>query len=140
MENKTSLGCLSVVLFLSIGLNVFLLGCNNRRTFSDKDLVRQHPNIASNESEDIDLSELRKLANILGISEEKASMLSMDGLVSEMKIKIDDSTKYYGKILSEEEIKILSINLSDDPKILETVKEYNIFIKKLNGKKFIIIP
>lgn len=140
MENKTSLGCLSVILFLSIGLNVFLLGCNYRRTFSDKNLGRQHPNISSNESEDIDLSELRKLANMLGISEEKASMLSMDGLISEIKIKIEDSTKYHGKILSEEDFKILRINLSDDPKILETVKEYNSFINKLNGKKFIVLP
>ena len=140
MENKSSLGCLSLILLLSIGLNVFLLGCNDKRTFSVKDLDRQHSNIASNKRENIDLSELRKLANMLGISEEKTSMLSMDGLISEMKIKIDDSTKYHGKILSEEEIKILNINLTDDPKILETVKEYNIFINKLNGKKFIVLP
>ena len=140
MENKSSIGCLSVILFLSIGLNVFLLGCNNRINFTDKDLGRLHPNIASNKSENINLSELRKLANMLGISEEKTSALSMEGLISEMKIKVDDSTKYHGKILSDEEFKILSINLSDDPKILEIVKEYNIFINKINGKKIIVLP
>lgn len=141
MESKSSLGCLSVILLLSIGLNVFLLGCKDGRTFSIKDFSRQHPNIIPNEKENIDLSELRELAIMLGISEEKTSTLSMDGLVSEMKIKLDESTiKYSGKNLSEEDMRVVGIDLSDDPALLETVKEYNNFIRKLNGKKIIVLP
>lgn len=139
MANKSSVGCLSVVLLLSIGLNVFLLGCNGK-SFYNKDWDRQPSNANTNPSGYADLSELRQVAKSLGIPEEKTSALSMDGLVSEIKIKLDETTKYHGKVLSEEEMKVLSINLSDDPAILNTVKEYNSFVRKLNGKKIIVLP
>lgn len=139
MASKSGVGCLSVILLLSLGLNVFLLGCNGN-TFRDKDWNRQQSNPDTNPSGYVDLSELRQLANSLGIPEERTSTLSMNGLVSEIKIKLDETTKYHGKVLSEEEMKVLSINLSDDPAILNTVKEYNSFVRKLNGKKIIVLP
>jgi hypothetical protein len=139
MASKSGVGCLSVMLLLSIGLNVFLLGCNGK-TFHDNDWDRQPSNVSKNTGAYADLSELRQLANSLGIPEEKTSTLSMEGLVSEIKIKLDETTKYHGKVLSEEEMKVLSINLSDDPAILNTVKEYNSFVRKLNGKKIIVLP
>lgn len=139
MASKSGVGCLSVILLLSLGLNVFLLGCNGN-TFRDKDWNRQQSNPDTNPSGYVDLSELRQLANSLGIPEERTSTLSMNGLVSEIKIKLDETTKYHGKVLSEEEMKVLSINLSDDPAILNTVKEYNNFVRKLNGKKIIVLP
>ncbi len=140
MKSKSSLGCLSIILLLSIGLNVFLLGCKDGRTFSVKDIGRQPPIITPIDRENIDLTELRKLANMLGISEEKTSALSMEGLISEMKIKLDESIKYHGKILSEEDMKVVGIDMSDDPALLETVREYNSFIQKLNGKKILVLP
>ena len=139
MASKSGVGCLSVILLLSLGLNVFLLGCNGN-TFRDKDWNRQQSNPDTNPSGYVDLSELRQLANSLGIPEERTSTLSMNGLVSEIKIKLDETTKYHGKVLSEEEMKVLSINLSDDPAIFNTVKEYNNFVRKLNGKKIIVLP
>lgn len=139
MASKSGVGCLSVMLLLSIGLNVFLPGCNSK-TFHDNDWDRQPSIVSKNPGAYADFSELRQLANSLGIPEEKTSTLSMEGLVSEIKIKLDETTKYHGKVLSEEELKVLSINLSDDPAILNTVKEYNSFVRKLNGKKIIVLP
>ena len=139
MASKSGVFCLSLVLILSIGLNIFLFGCNGKSSYN-KDWDRQPSNATTKTSGYADLSELRQLANSLGIPEEKTSTLSMEGLVSEIKIKLDETTKYHGKVLSEEEMKVLSINLSDDPTILNTVKEYNSFVRKLNGKKIIVLP
>lgn len=139
MANKSGVGCLSVVLLLSIGLNVVLLGCNGK-TFYNKDWDRQPSNANTNPSGYADLSELRQVANSLGIPEEKTSALSMNGLVSEIKIKLDETTKYHGNVLSEEEMKVLGVCLCKEPAILNTVKEYNSFVLKLNGKKIIVLP
>lgn len=139
MINKASSGCLRVMLFLSIALNVFLFGCKIR-TFHDNDWDRQPNNASANSRGYTDFSELRQVANSLGIPEEKSSTLSIEGLVSEIRIKLDETTKYHGKVLSEEEMKVLSICLSDDLEILKTVKEYNNFVRKLNNKKIIVLP
>lgn len=127
------------MLFLSIALNVFLFGCKIR-TFHDNDWDRQPNNASANSRGYTDFSELRQVANSLGIPEEKSSTLSIEGLVSEIRIKLDETTKYHGKVLSEEEMKVLSICLSDDLEILKTVKEYNNFVRKLNNKKIIVLP
>ena len=140
MASKSGVGFLSVVLILSIGLNVFLLGCKDGMTFFNKEWDRQPINDNKNPSGYADLSELRQLANSLGISEEKTSELSMDGLVSEIKIKLDETIKYHGKVLSEEEMNVLGACLSYEPAILNTVKEYNNFVRKLDGKKIIVLP
>ena len=140
MASKSGVGCLSVVLILSIGLNVFLLGCNGMTFYNKKDWDRQPINDNKNPSGYADLSELRELANSLGIPEEKTSELSMDGLVSEIKIKLDETIKYHGKVLSEEEMNVLGACLSYEPAILNTVKEYNNFVRKLDGKKIIVLP
>lgn len=133
-ENKSMFGtgCMIVLLLMSIGLNIILIGCKNQ--VKDSPLVTT---ISSN-TQTTDLTSLRTLAGQCGVANSQS--LGFEALISEIKIKLGNKEQYYGKRLSEQELKDLSGFLADDPKLLRTIKEYDDFIRKLNGQKFVILP
>lgn len=74
-------------------------------------------------------SKLQSLAMECGVSESSVESSSALGLISEIKIKLDDMI-YTGSTLTDEDMLFVKNMLSDEPRISKTVQAYDFFIKK----------
>ena len=85
-------------------------------------------------------NELRSLARICGVPEEKTKSLSSLGLISEVKIVLGNSTGYYGETLSDKEMELVKKYLSYEPKLAETIRKYDAFVKRNKGRHIVVLP
>ena len=85
-------------------------------------------------------NELRSLARICGVPEEKTKSLSSLGLISEVKIVLGNSTGYYGETLSDKDMNILTKFLVEHPQIEKTIRKYDAFVKRNKGRHIVVLP
>ena len=85
-------------------------------------------------------AELRSLARRCGIPESQCNTLSALGLISAIRIKLDNSEDYYGSTFSSQELELLSNLVSDEPELMQRIRKYDDYIKKLKGHRVILLP
>jgi hypothetical protein len=85
-------------------------------------------------------NQLIKIATQLGVAQSRASQLNMRELITEIEIKINETAEYYSGHLSEEEKKQINDLLYGEDRILKTLESYELFIKKINNRRIIILP
>ena len=85
-------------------------------------------------------NELRSLARASGIPESQINSLSAIGLISEIRIKLGNSSGYYGRYLSDKDMTTLKNLLADEPQMEKIIQDYDSFIKQNKGKRIIILP
>lgn len=85
-------------------------------------------------------NELRSLARVSGIPESQINSLSAIGLISEIRIKLGNSSGYYGRYLSDKDMTTLKNLLADEPQMEKIIQDYDSFIKQNKGKRIIILP
>ena len=128
--------CRFLILIMFAGICIVMNGCEqNFLGISRKD---SDPEVQ--QSFEKEKSELKKLARECGIPDEKINNLSALQLIDEIKMTINNSNSYYGGILSDSEKKAVKALFSREPKTIKTINEYDAFIKKVNGRKIIILP
>lgn len=98
------------------------------------------PGSGSTESFESEKTELKALARTFGIPDSKINSMTSLALISEIKIKLGNSDGYYGKTLSETDIRRIEALLADEPQLERTVREYDAFVKKAKGRTVIILP
>ena len=84
--------------------------------------------------------ELRDLAKKCGVSESNIDSSSAAGLISEIKIKLDNSSGYYGRFLSDKDLALLKDLLADEPQLEKIVRDYDSYLKQNKGKSVLILP
>ncbi len=102
------------------------------------------PNTESNTSNDlhiqrIDISQLRTIALRCGVDDSKVDRMNADELLTEIKIKFNESNGYYGELLNEDEIKRVLKFLYGEDKYINILKEQFVFMQKIKGKDLIIL-
>lgn len=85
-------------------------------------------------------AELRSLARHCGIPESQCNSLSALGLISAIRIKLDNTEDYYGSTFSRQELELLSNLVSDEPELMQRIRKYDDYIKKLKGHRVILLP
>ncbi len=85
-------------------------------------------------------NELRSLARVSGIPESQINSQSAIGLISEIRIKLENSNGYYGHYLSDKDMEILKDLLADEPQMEKIIQDYDAFIKQNKGKRIITFP
>jgi hypothetical protein len=114
------------LLMTPVFLISFLLGCSHP-TPRAKDYSHE-------------MKELRSIAILCGGKKSRVQHLSMLELITDIKIRFNDSEKFYGESLNKEEWKDISDLLYAYKKALKKIKNYDQFIKKIDGKRIIILP
>ena len=118
---------LDFIIFTLVGTAFLLSGCHNYELPKPPDLTHE-------------MTQLRSIAITCGVAESQTANMSMMELLTDIKIRLNDSEKYYGHTLSEKDVKTISIYLNDQSRIVKNIREYDQFIKKINGKKLIVLP
>lgn len=68
-----------------------------------------------------------------------SSTISLEGIESEIRIKLDECEQIVPKILSEDDIAFVKDMTSDEPAISKRIMDYHAFVKNLKGKRIIIL-
>ena len=84
-------------------------------------------------------SQLRKIATQLGVPQSRASQLNMRELITDIRIKINETDEYQGSLLSEEEKKQIRNVFYGVEHLNNTLDEYESFINKIKNKRIIIL-
>lgn len=84
--------------------------------------------------------EIKRIANKVGISNKQINSLEINNLLTEIIIQLDDYEKFNNDLLTKEDLRILSICLNDDLKILEKVIKYHNFVERIHDYKLIKLP
>ena len=84
--------------------------------------------------------ELQALARRCGVSESNINSLSATGLISEIKIKLSNSSGYYGRFLSDKDLANLKDLLADEPQLEKIIRDYDSYLKQSKGKRVLILP
>lgn len=86
-------------------------------------------------------NEIMRIARMVGISDKQVNSLGTFALLSEICIQLDNNiVKFNNDLLNDEDLRILAICLTDDLKILTTLKKYHAFLKEIHGHKVIVFP
>ena len=118
------------LLILLIGLFIiFLSSCCSRPV-----IVKQNPDYSH------EINQLRLIVKKLGIPESKVSQMKLDELVTEIKIKMNESYEYSGKCYTDEELKRVIHFLYGENRLIEILNDYHQFIQNLKGKQMIVLP
>ena len=118
------------LLFILIGsFLLFISGCCSRPV-----IVQQGPDYSH------EINQLRLIVEKLGIPESKASQMNLGELVTEIKIKMNDSVEYSGNYYSDEEFKRVMHFLYGEERLIEILNDYNKFIQSIKGKRIIVLP
>ena len=84
---------------------------------------------------------IKKIAKRLGVSEEKTNSYEIIVLLKIINEQLINSQKQYKEvILSEDDMRILEICLTDEQKQLDIIKKYHEFLKDIHGRTLIFIP
>lgn len=84
--------------------------------------------------------QLEELVQNLGVDRTQAKRETTLGLLSEVRIAVGNERSYQEGTLSEEDKKVLSVFLNNQPDILNTILEQDQFVRSLNKKRIIILP
>ena len=84
--------------------------------------------------------ELQALARRCGVSDSNINSLSATGLISEIKIKLGNSSGYYGRFLSDNDLAKLKDLLADEPQLEKVIRDYDSFMKQNKGKRIVVLP
>lgn len=121
---------LNIIKVFSLVLGILLFaGC-----IIERPIYTQDPNIEAIHSE------LETLAKLCGLPDYKIENKKAIELVSEIKKILYNNEKYYGKTLTKKEKEEVEIFLTHKKDSFEVINEYDIFIRRIQGKKIIIIP
>lgn len=101
-------------------------------------------NIPVTHSQPIGFDDVRQqvmlLASKTGIPEDKIKKSSTKELLVDIELKLNKNHKYDGKLLTADEMKILSNYLNDQHQILRTIKSYHHYMQLMQNKKIIVFP
>ena len=116
----------------------FFLGCT---TVNQPDTQTEQKLAATQQELTNTQEQIKKLAAKVGLPSNKIEQSSTLELLTDIEIALrNDDNYYFGKELSEYEIKLLSDYLASDQKTLETIKKYHQYIKNIRGKRVIVLP
>ncbi len=122
-------GFLAFLLIISLIINAMLIFDRNQ---TDSDEVIQQPPT-------VDISQLRTIAQKCGVDESKVDSFNANELLTEIKIKFNESNSFYGETLNEDEIKRVELILFGEDKLLKILREQFEFLKTIKGKDIIIL-
>ena len=122
-------GFLVFLLIVSIVINVVLIG---EKYFN----YPKHDDSINNE-QTIDIEQLRKLAKKFGMKE--INSYTANDLLNEIIILSQNGEVYNGDNLSDEEIKKIEGLLYGKDSIIQTIKNQDNFLRKINGKEILIL-
>lgn len=101
-------------------------------------------NVPVTHSQPIGFDDVRQqvmlLASKTGIPEDKIKESSTLELLVDIEIKLNSHQGYEGKILTDDEMSILSNYLNDQHQILRTIKSYHHYMQLMQNKKIIVFP
>lgn len=80
------------------------------------------------------------LASKVGISDDRIKKSSTKEILVDIEVKLDENHKYDGKILTVEEMNVLSNYLNDQSHILRIIRNYHHYIQTMQYKKIIVLP
>ena len=131
-NNESSKGKGSCLIIIVICVIFGGIGCCYNREFNKINNANLQQIQKLKNELDAQNKELQSLARICGIPESKIESSSPSSLISDIQIKLD-SMQYLGNTLSDEDMSFLNDLLSPEPKIKNTVKNYDAFIKGLKN-------
>lgn len=131
-KNESSKGKGSCLIIIVICVIFGGIGCCYNREFNKINNANLQQIQKLKNELDAQNKELQSLARICGIPESKIESSSPSSLISDIQIKLD-SMQYLGNTLSDEDMSFLNDLLSPEPKIKNTVKNYDAFIKGLKN-------
>ena len=129
----------TTVLFLVIACAAVVIAfgcCNNQQTVKDwKNLVNNGEEVRQlKEQLDNQENDFKALAREVGISESKINSLSTSGLITEIKMRLEN-IKYVGTTLSEDDLKFISDVCVDDQEVIRKIRIYDAYIKGLKSQQ-----
>ncbi|MBR6059699.1 MAG: hypothetical protein IKP58_16145 [Victivallales bacterium] len=83
--------------------------------------------------------QLRNIASLCGIPLSKTSDMDIKELLIEIKIRFNNSESYSNHVLTTKNFKDISEVFYDDVQLINTIKDYDAFIKKVHGKQILIL-
>lgn len=86
-----------------------------------------------------ELEQLRDIATICGVSSPQASQMNMQELLTDIKIKLNNTESYTGDVFSPNDLNKISGLLFGEDQILKILAEYSLFIKKIEGQQIVIL-
>lgn len=116
---------------LLCGIVLGAAGCRDFHNSSDLQEIQELKGEINRQKAELDRqkSELQSLARACGVPESSIKSASASGLISEIKIMLDN-LKYYGGTLTDKEMQFVIDMLSDEPQTRKKVQDYDAFIKK----------
>lgn len=125
--------CRALTNLLLTSISFFLLtGCVCRHNVHDSG----SPHIKSDDVRE----QVMLLASKVGIPDDKIKKSSTKEILVDIELKLNEHHKYNGKILTAEEMDILSNYLNDQRHILRIIRNYHHYIQVVQDKKFIVLP
>ena len=122
---------LSQYLSLTVFVLLFLTqGCCTRVVQDDsskQELMKIHSNV-------------QRLALRMSIPRTQVDKESTEDLLVDINTLLLDSGSYPGRCLTEDELKVISSYLYNQPQILKIIKEHNSYIQGLRGKRILVLP
>lgn len=110
---------------------LFLLqGCCTRVVQDDsskQELMKVHSNV-------------QKLALQMSIPRTQVDKESTKDLLVDINSLLLDSVSYPGRSLTDDELKVISSYLYNQPQILKIIKEHNSYIQRIRGKRILVLP
>ena len=101
---------------------------------------------ANQESSSIDkinlnweMNKLRDIASICGLSLEEADKMDMADLLTNINIRLSNIYRYNGNNLTDNDLEMLSEYLYGKTTLIKTIKDNDAFIKKINGKRILVL-
>ena len=111
-------------------LSAFFSGC----------CLNTQPQIVTNPNLTWEISQLQKIATALGCPSRHSSQQDMQELITDIKIRLNETDEYHGRLLSENEKQQIKDLLYGEDQILKTLASYDLFIQKINHRQIIVLP
>ena len=87
-----------------------------------------------------EINQLKKMTNQFGIPQSRTSNMNLKELITELQIKINETTCYQSGVLSnDEKLKLRKLLYGQQP-ILQSLDKYSQFIENVKQKQIIILP
>ena len=119
-------GFLGIALLISVLINIVIIG----GLFVVEKVPPKPP---ENDNKPLILS----IATICGV--EDVEKKNSRELLVDIQIKLNNSEKYYGEQLSEDDMKKVTMYLYDKEQVVKKIKEHEKFLAKIAGKKIVIL-
>ena len=123
--------------FLAFTLFISLIA--NLLFYVDMDVKNHKPGGNEISYQEISVDELRFIAMKLGVAHESVDRMDSEQLLTEIKVKMNESIGFYANTLSAEEFKIVEDLLYGEEKIIGIIKKQNEFCQQIQGRDIIIL-